>query len=892
MRIGGFRWIVWALWAPMAISANSDIDSELDAMLGIFDSAPVAERPAQAAEPTPAPSVPTDTPAARSPDALALEVMPVEPLRADEEVVVPPAAPPRASLALEEIVVTAERRTASLQDTPISIEAFDTDKLTQRGIQGIQDLAGNVPSMVIEPHPLSSAALRISIRGIGVNDTQVTQDPAVGIYLDGVYIARSSGLAFELADLERIEVLRGPQGTLYGRNTTGGAVNMVTRRPSTEALTFTQNMTVGSRNQLTAKSSLNLPLGDNFAIKLAGFASQRDGWMKNSGPGRDFGDREEYAGRLDARWFASDRLMVDYSFDITDLEAVNLPFQAQIPSFTDNGQAEFFKEYAQRQSIFSDRRLDSLSSGPEMLPSTTKILGHTLVLGTSFGNDLDLKYIGAYRKLSDRQYQDLGGGAGSLGYRVDTGAYDGPAGIAAGGGQPTPAVVPRNFNDQWSHEVQLSGAFSERLTFITGAYTFRETGGEDGGPRHHVFSAQLDPSQLDPLLNLIPGLRAPLGALLFPRLAAFWDFDIAIKNSAHAIFGQLSWVPPVLDDRLRFTLGLRQSWDRREALKSFVQDQYVEVQVAGISLLALPIPSAVLGGIDTFENVKARRDDRNFSPSLNVTYALTDDATTYLSYSTAYKSGGFNTRDPQISAASGNASDGTNYGFGFVEGFKPEVVRSLELGLKSQWMDRRLRLNSALFYTRYTDLQTNFLIPGTISDTKARNAGRALITGLELESAFVVTEGLILALQYGYLDAEVQEVIDIDGNNVANLYPFPSAAPHSGSVNLDWVFMQTSWGMLRAYVNYQYLGPRKGLVITEERRGLTAGQSYGTYSMRLTASEIRLGRGGSLDIAAWGRNLFDKAFTQTAIDNLAHSDRSVMWGDARAYGVDFTYRFE
>ena len=146
----------------------------------------------------------------------------------------PPVAALENPAQLEEIVVTAQRRASSLQDTPISIEAFGAEKLEMRGIGGLEDLGANVPSMVVEPHPLSNTTLRITIRGVGITDSQVTQDPAVGIYIDGVYLARSVGLALDLADIERMEVLRGPQGVLYGRNSTGGAVNIITRRPSTE----------------------------------------------------------------------------------------------------------------------------------------------------------------------------------------------------------------------------------------------------------------------------------------------------------------------------------------------------------------------------------------------------------------------------------------------------------------------------------------------------------------------------------------------------------------------------------------------------------------------------------------------------------------------------------
>ncbi len=819
-----------------------------------------------------------------------LDTLAVEPLRAPEALSPPPGGT-EGTTALEEIIVTAERRAASVQDTPISMEAFNSDKLAQRGINGVQDLAANVPSMVIEPHPLSSTTLRVTIRGIGITDSQVTQDPAVGIYLDGVYLARSVGLALELADLERIEVLRGPQGTLYGRNTTGGAVNLVTRRPSTDALSMTHQLTVGSRNLLTGKSSLNVPLGDSLAVKFAFLAGQRDGFVENTGPGGDFGDRDERAYRFDARWFVTDSLIADYSYDHTDLEYYNTLFQAILPSETPHGMADLFKPYAQSESVYDSRRRSSLASGAPYEASNSKTQGHTLVVSTPLTAGLDLKYIGAYRRLTDDQYADLGGGGGSVGYRVDTHAYDGPAGLLAGGGQPTPLVIPHIFQDQWSHELQLSGTLFDQIDFIAGAYHFTEAGGEDGGPTHHIFNTQLDPSQLDALLNAVPGLRDPLRDLAFPGLAAFWDYRFAIKNNATALFGQFTWTPLAFDEDLRLTLGLRQSWDEREALKDFIQTQYVEGQIAGLGLVAVPVPGFLLGGVDTFENVRAQRKDRNFSPSFNLQYDLSATATTYVSYATAYKSGGFNTRDPQISGASGTASDGTDYGFGFIEGFQPETVRSLELGLKSQWWRQRLRVNLAVFDSQYRDMQTNFLIAGSISDTKSRNAGKSSIRGAELDLTVVALQDLILSLQYAYLDAEVEEVIDADGNNVASLYPFIAAPPHSGVATIDWTFLRRGWGDLRAYLNYQYTGDRLGFVIAEERRGLTAIDGYGLINARVTAGGLRLGDRGTLDLSAWGRNLADKEYPVTAIDNLPHADRAVLWGEPRAYGVDVTYRF-
>lgn len=423
--------------------------------------------------------------------------------------------------ALEEIIVTAQRRTASVQETPISMEAFNADKLQQRGVQGVQDLAANVPSMVIEPHPLSASTLRITIRGVGITDSQVTQDPAVGIYLDGVYIARSSGLALDLADLERVEVLRGPQGTLYGRNTTGGAVNMVTRRPSVSGVEVQQQLSYGSRDLMISKSSLNLPLSDTLAIKIAGLLSQQDGFVENTGPGGDFGGRKEWAARFDARWLAADWLTADYAYDRSHLQYYNYQYQGVIPSNTPHGQADLFKPYAQSESVYSSRRLDKLATGAPFEPSETNSQGHTLVLTLPVADDFDVKYIGAYRRMNDDQYADLGGGGGSTGFRVDTQAYDGPAGIAAGGPGGTPLVIPRTYQHQWSHELQFSGKLFSNVDFIAGAYYFTEKGGEHGGPTHHIFNTKLDPSQLNAVLDLVPSLRDVLRGAVLPGLTAF-----------------------------------------------------------------------------------------------------------------------------------------------------------------------------------------------------------------------------------------------------------------------------------------------------------------------------------------------------------------------------------
>jgi iron complex outermembrane receptor protein len=188
-------------------------------------------------------------------------------------------------------------------------------------------------------------------------------------------------------------------------------------------------------------------------------------------------------------------------------------------------------------------------------------------------------------------------------------------------------------------------------------------------------------------------------------------------------------------------------------------------------------------------------------------------------------------------------------------------------------------------------MQTNFLIAGTISDTKSRNAGKARITGVEVEGGLAPMQDLRFGFQYAYLDAKVLEVIDVNGNNVADLYPFIAAPPHSGVAFADWIAAHTGWGEIRAYLNWNYIGDRKGFVITEARRGLTAIKGYGLLNARLMANGISIGNRGRLDVALWGKNLLDKEYELTAIDNLPQADRAVIWGEPRTIGLDLIYRY-
>lgn len=798
---------------------------------------------------------------------------------------------------LEEVIVTAQKREESLQDAPISIKAFGSQQLEAMGIEGLGDLGAKVPGMTIEPFPINNATLRIFIRGVGIFDVQVTQDAPIGVYMDGVYVARSTGTAVDVADLARIEVLKGPQGTLYGRNTTGGAVNLITRRPSVESLEFKQKFVIGNRQQFSSNSMLNVPISDNAAVKFAYMWSRQDGYVDNTGPGDDFGDKKVEGLRADVRWNIGDQVTLDYTYDSSDFAYHNYMYQGVLPAAIEKGQSDPVKNNASNSSVFSSGRLDKLASGMPYEESNTDIQGHALTLTWS-GANYEAKYIGAYRELNDASYADLGGGKGSTEYRIDTHVYEGIAAQQILGG-PSPLVIPEVSQQQWSHEFQWSqmGLFDEQLDYIVGAYYFEEEAVEDNSPLHHQFSGVID-------AEIVPVLGNVLFSVSEAKLVNFVSQYYEVENTAAALFGQFDYRPKFLDYKAYATLGFRASRDTRWARKNQTDLFILEGSSMGQGLafdlgsplFNNPATAAVLAQAGfvipqnrEFVDVEASSDYTNTSASIVLGYNMTDDINVYFKRVESYKSGGFNTRDPQVDGNQGPASDGVDYKYGFVDGFGPEEVVSYELGIKSELMDRRLRLNSSVFKSTYTDLQAPVLISGTVADTKADNIGLAEMVGVETDLMFALTADVFFLLSHTYLDTSV----DIQGDpalsaTFASSIDFPSAPKNSATVGVDWTIANTDWGRLNLNVDYSYIGERKGIVF-KGREGLTKLPEFDLFNARLSLLDVPAPGNGVINIALWSRNLLDEEYAIHAVDNLPHADRAVVWGEPRSYGLDLIY---
>ncbi|MFT5574833.1 MAG: iron complex outermembrane receptor protein [Bermanella sp.] len=766
---------------------------------------------------------------------------------------------------LEEVVVTAQKKTESLQDTPISIAAFGTDVLEKEGIANLNDIASKVPSLTVDPFPTNVGALRLFIRGVGITDMQVTMDPPVAIYLDGVYIARSTGLSFEVAELARIEVLRGPQGTLYGRNATGGALNMVSRRPSTEALEFKQKVTFGDRDLRKFRSSLNLPVTDRLALRATYMASEQSGFTDNAGPGGDFGDRELSGYLLNADWQLSDNFSVAYAYDYSEYELYAASYQPtrKPRSRIDPNDATTtilgqISANVAPYINYTERRLDTLTTVVPLEASQNDVRGHTFNIVYRLSADHQMKYIFGSRSLSDNSYIDMSCTCGYPGYRLDNNDY-----TTRDGSQTFPGQYYRVRQEQDTHELQLSGfLFDESVEYFTGLYHFEESGSDRRSPLALAFTGPLN-------------IHTVGTATTTTYLTQFQDLESLGENSAWAAYARFSWTPAILDKRMTLSAGYRHSEDERKARKYQRLVNIVEPETVDALTGARTATPFVTISDDTFD-ANNKRSDSDDSIELVAEYTLTETINSYLKYVEAYKSGGFNVRDPDVSR--------------FKKGFAPEFVSSYELGLKSEFFDRRLRLNGDVFFSDFTDMQTQIIVPGNLGDSKVLNAGTAKMSGLELDLTWLLMRGTVVTASYAYLDAQIEEVIDPDtGAETTDDYTFSNAPRHSASLRLDYAFGQYDWGNPSLNLSYDYMGERDG-TIKEARVADARLQHYGLVNARLGVYDIPA-LGGRVSIAAWGKNLLDKEYAVSTLVDLPTASRAVLWGEARNLGLDITYDY-
>lgn len=782
------------------------------------------------------------------------------------------AAPQQASGAIEEIVVTAERREASLQDTPIAISALSADMLADRGITDIEGIAKASPSVSFTPYPSSSNTLIMYMRGQGVADAaQITLDSAVGLYQDGFYVSRAQAVTFDLADIERVEVLRGPQGTLYGRNTTGGAVNIISKKPTGE-LGFRQELGFGSENRLRSLSVLDLPRLGGLSTKVSFLKREQDGYVKNpggDGSDHDFGEEGQTAGRIALRWDTGGPFTADAFYEIGEMTST--------PNYYTNVALGPLLGLVGIPYSSDGKPEDDAYRGFDLPESEADVQGMGLTLTWDVNDALTLRSLTGYRDVETVFTQDYAD-AFLAGFRShdDINAH------------------------QFSQELQALGTvLDDRLDYLIGLYYFKE------GARHFENVQIRD----------LPFFPAPL----------FVDKDRSVEAEAEseAAFVQLTWTPPVLDDRLDLTVGGRYTRDTRDASRT-LQNRFRLFDNTGavppvygpaplcdfVTFTVLPPNCDVVTGQEPDPNnpnqiTSNSVDSSKFNPAFTANYKWTDDLNTYLRVATGYKAGG--------------SSESVDVGQ-FGNTFDPESVTTYELGLKSMLFGRTLQANVAAFYSDFEDMQLFFNTSiADLSVVLATNAGQATVKGVEFESVWQPIDSLRLSFDYAYLDATFDEVIAPAGTifdpavnpaspyqvgqNVKDVFVMPYAPENSYNVGADWKFANFDASALSLILNYRwedrtYLSAPAGEAVPGHE--FYSRKSFGLLDARLSWQiDFTNGSHGRVDV--YGKNILDDAWVAHLIGNgqavatpgaaAGYNGQAVMWAERPIYGVNLVYEF-
>jgi len=731
------------------------------------------------------------------------------------------------------IVVTALKRETDLQSTPISISVLGAADMEQRHVQSLLDLAdGSVPGLRITTFESRQSAVTVGIRGIVPNDAnQPAREQGVGVYIDGVYLGRQHGLNAALLDIERVEVLKGPQGTLFGRNTEGGAVSMVTRQPSGE-FEFRTTAGISNFNGYNWDAHLDLPEFANISLKLDGVLQYRDPVVENPMGGQTgWGYYDRRGFRVSALWRPTADFNATYAFDTGQDQ--NSPYYSQLVNYNVAGRpiATTFPVPSGQIAplppairVHTDRQSVADIGVPQQ-PSVDETQGHSLHLNWDLSDNLSLRSITAYRDVSVEQFDN------------------------AGGANRVPAFAPNaafsrysiaNFNQfQRSQEFQLVGDFGDRFEYVLGLYYFNEKVWDDAAtPNTLTWNATgTGYTVRDPMT--FPG--SARGFRSIDRASTAWA-------ESRGVFLHTVWTPPVLNDNLHITLGGRQTRDEKHGVLRTVNNAPRNF---------------------TFSEVNDR-----FDPVVTFAYDVTDDVNVYATYATGYRAGGASSRSLTYRS------------------FGPEEVESYELGLKTYLFDR-LRFNLALFNMERTGSQIDFTLVAPDPVTGAsRNTvetinapGVSEMRGVELETQLEVSDNLRLTFAYAYTDTNVPPARNPFTGVTQNVYIIYTPR-NVASVGLDYEH-PLSFGALRFHIDANY---SDGAHSFEQFSDLT--DSSFIVNARVALADVTIGDAQNVSFALWSRNLLDEEhiYRRSAENRSTLGDYANV-NEPRTVGAEVSLRF-
>jgi iron complex outermembrane receptor protein len=762
-----------------------------------------------------------------------------------------------ASTGLQDIVVTARRSNESLQSVPVAVTALSGEFLERQNFNDATSLPRLAPSLSIEKQPSSLSAASVFIRGIGNEEPSALSEQGVGIYLDGVYLARSAGAVFDLLDLERIEVLRGPQGTLFGRNTIGGALQIVSKKPSDD-FHATVKGGYGNFNEWYVRGRVDTGYIGGSPIKASIAAQHReaDGYVNNTltpsskDPGSVKADTLAIALQADL-----DKLTINYNFDYDNrkgtpgffqIVAATPMYQAYFGQSASLGGAPFTmgpdRMGTVQQSGFTDYK------GNYRVDSKTKVFGHSLTLAYEASDAITLKSITGYRKFSQDSTLNLTGNGVLKGTVLD---------FASPTLTSVQTITPYTGNNapqkqhQFSQEFQLLGSSGD-FSYLAGLYYFKEKASESNHqsltavlPVAYLEAAGFDAETAGAIAALNPGLNL-VGMNLTPWQA------FGGTSQSKAAFGQVSWKPSALDQKLELTVGARYTKDKK---------------------------TAWLGG-DINPMLRGKTSFDNFSWLLSAAYKVTPDTMVYARVSTGYRSGGINPRATSINT------------------FKPEKAMSYEAGIKTELFDRHLRFNLSGYLTDYTNMQVNQFAGSEAGSTSIiANAGKAQVRGFEAEFTLLPVRGLTIDGAVGYVDKKYKSFLFADPNDNFAISDVASQAKQTYSpkwtARIGAEYTQPIGDMnARLRVDYAYRSSLYFNVLnaTTPFNENIKSPADDNLKARFALEDIKVA-GGTMEIGVWGDNLTNEKTLVYGIDFGSLGFAGATFKKPRSYGIDAKISF-
>lgn len=796
---------------------------------------------------------------------------------------------------LDVIIVQARKVDENLQDVPVAVTVLTGDDLEVRNVQQFQDLGRFAPGMVTRPGSSTPTALAITLRGQVQTDVLATLDPSVGTYVDGVYWARSYGLNGDFLDVQSVQVLKGPQGTLFGRNTTGGALLLNSNNPDMDDFGGSVSATYGRFNEFSLTGVVNAPIiPGKVALRLAGRRFTRDGYTTNVVPAgtvtvvpasnpavarpsfagnpnglkMDNRDRWNFRGKLDIK--ATDNLTLRFSGEYLEMDEISPAreirlltggFTATNSTYNVSSTAALFvgllnggpppispaaagANIALGLSVINPI-IANLAANPNITSinevpyayAKTQNFGFTGILDTSFGQ---VQLITGYRKIDSYAGLDLDG-----------------------------SIFPIHFTEnqesikQYSGELQVTGkAFNNKLDFAAGLFAFHEKG-------------------FDQSISIVLPLLNPLTS----------HFYAIIDNDSLGAYAQGTWH---FSDQLSFTGGLRYSYDAKgiesrnnnfnRISSSATCSLFTAPAIVGPEIVALP--QCAVKRNDNFEGL---------SYTAGLEYKPSDDLLIYVKTAKGFRSGGQNLRAPAAA---------------FLIPFQPEVAYSYEIGFKGEFLNRRVRLNLAAYQTDVNNIQRSTLISqpggGGLTATVIGNAGKARFRGIEAELQAQLFDGFVVSFNGALIDPKYINYADLSGDR--SFEPFENVSKEQFGLAADYT-KEFGGAKLKLHADYAwtsvtlppYFWPVNGPVVPAGSTAVANApnpQHTPIVNNLLRPSMGVLGARASLsfnedmyEIAVFGRNLTNNRafYNPLLVAPVGYVQSSRM--EPATYGVTATVRF-